>query len=478
MYIIIERKRHYVQKRITDYLGKFNVKIIDLRYKRGRILFNKILHRAKSTQRKEKKKEGIDPYQRELKDFCFLIAESSEPPAASSFKLPYRQKVRRVGPEEFLEGKLPWAEIEALRNFETSNGYFKDLFLLNNFRFWDELELSPKQEETFGRYFIGDIVKLEIGRCKLGCVTFTDWVKDLGANTDLLASFPLENERIPDAHNYGRLVTAIGATNLRAFHAFLVKKFEQYELVDYKIGIWDGRFFMSNCSGQKLKKTGLLSDPDCGKYNKGHYRGPGYIESPIEDWKFNLILHYDVIKANTNDKVAFRETFQGYLAEKNPSFTYFLTDGGAGASHKNLQLVHGTGAIPILRWVKSTHRDVIKTPKGYYFNVKYIPERLHLHLDELYAFRTGEERSFSPFTIVYRRTRMPNRGKENALIFAGFNAITQGLTALTAYKTGRIDLTRAATAFRDVYSNSAPEEGWYLQDRQIYSEFVKQATEI
>lgn len=32
MDIIIERKRHYIQKRITDYLGKFHVKIIDLRY--------------------------------------------------------------------------------------------------------------------------------------------------------------------------------------------------------------------------------------------------------------------------------------------------------------------------------------------------------------------------------------------------------------------------------------------------------------
>ncbi|MHA1875803.1 MAG: hypothetical protein ACTSUC_05080 [Promethearchaeota archaeon] len=49
---------------------------------------------------------------------------------------------------------------------------------------------------------------------------------------------------------------------------------------------------------------------------------------------------------------------------------------------------------------------------------------------------------------------MPNRGKENALIFISFNAITQDLTALTAYKTGRIDLIKSATASRDIYVNS------------------------
>jgi len=122
-----------------------------------------------------------------------------------------------------MAGKLTWAEIEALRNFEISDGYLKDLFLLNNFRFWNILELTYKQEEIFGSFYIEDIVKLEIGRCKLGQVKFNQWIHDLESDYNLLSAFELENERVPSVRNYGRLVTAIGSVNLRGFHGLLVK---------------------------------------------------------------------------------------------------------------------------------------------------------------------------------------------------------------------------------------------------------------
>ncbi|MHA1312246.1 MAG: hypothetical protein ACTSQO_15125 [Candidatus Helarchaeota archaeon] len=63
---------------------------------------------------------------------------------SSPFKLPYRTKVQVVQPGEFIAGKLAWAEIEALRNFGSSNGYLKDLFLLNDFRFWSIIELTHR----------------------------------------------------------------------------------------------------------------------------------------------------------------------------------------------------------------------------------------------------------------------------------------------------------------------------------------------
>ena len=231
-----------------------------------------------------------------------------------------------------MEGKLSWAEIEALRNFKTSKGYLKDLFLLNDFRFWNGLELSRKQEEIFGRFFIGDLVKLEIGRCKTGFMKLDWWVRELKSNFNLISSFDLENERIPDARNYGRLVTNIRSDNLRTFHGLLVNEFEKYGLVDYQVGVWDGRFFMSNCGERKQKKIKISSDPECGICMKGKYKGPGYTESPIMDWKFNLIVYYDGVEANRNDKIVFGQTFQGYVATGMPHFTYFLTDGGAGAS--------------------------------------------------------------------------------------------------------------------------------------------------
>ncbi|MHA1300527.1 MAG: hypothetical protein ACTSO9_14000 [Candidatus Helarchaeota archaeon] len=306
---------------IEDYFGKIKVKFFDLHNKRGRDQFAKTFAQQTRTVIHDEEKDVNEYHQKILEDFGFKILKNNKASGSSSFKLPYRQKIRVVQPEEFMEGTLSWAEVEALRNFKSSKGYLKDLFLLNDFRFWNELELSRKQEEVFSRFFIGDLVKLEIGRCKLGCMKFNDWVGRLESNFNLFSSFDLENGRIPDARNYGRLVTSIGSDNLRVFHALLVGEFEKYGLVDYQVGVWDGRFFMSNCGERKQDKIKISSDPECGICVKGKYKGRGYTESPIMDWKFNLVVHYDAVEANRNDKIAFRQTFQGGVATGMPHFT-------------------------------------------------------------------------------------------------------------------------------------------------------------
>lgn len=471
MFIIIEKGKRWVQMQVEDYLGKIKVKFIDLHNKHGRIQFAKIFCKNKRTETEEEEEEENKSYQKILEDFGFKQLKKSTLSGTSSFRLPYRKEISVVQPDEFTEGKLSWAEIEALRRYKNSDGYLKDLFILNDFSYWDELELSIKQEEIFGRFFIGDLVKLEIGRCKLGRMKFDEWVRELDSNPKLISAFNLENERIPGARNYGRLVTNIGSDNLRAFHGLLVNEFKKYGLIDYQVGVWDGRFFMSNCGVRKQEKIEISSDPECGICVKGKYKGPGYTESPIMDWKFNLIVYYDAVEANRNDKVAFRETFQGYLANGGVPFTYFITDGGAGVSHKNLEMVSEGRSIPILRWKKSSTPNVIKAKKGLYFNIDFVPKHVIPHMSKIYDLRTKEERMFSPFKIVYNRTRMPNQGKENALIFISFNAITQGLNALTAYKTGRKDLIKSASAFRDVYINLGSEmvdKNFEFMRRQIY----------
>ncbi|MHA1381716.1 MAG: hypothetical protein ACTSRG_25380 [Candidatus Helarchaeota archaeon] len=83
---------------------------------------------------------------------------------------------------------------------------------------------------------------------------------------------------------------------------------------------------------------------------------------------------------------------------------------------------------------------------------------------------------FSPFKVVYNKVRIPNRGKENALIFISFNAITQGLVALTAYKVGRIDLIKSASTFRDIYSNQdslMTHSDLPFESRQILQDLLK-----
>jgi len=142
------------------------------------------------------------------------------------------------------------------------------------------------------------------------------------------------------------------------------------------------------------------------------------------------------------------------MAAGNPPFTCFLMGGGAGASYKDLEMIAGHGFISILRWKKFSKSNVIKTGKEIYFCTDFVPAHEFPHMGKIYSLQTSEKRMYSPYKVVYQRAHMPNRGKENALIFISFNAITQGLTALTAYKTSRIDHIKLAPASRDIYINS------------------------
>ncbi|MHA1300528.1 MAG: hypothetical protein ACTSO9_14005 [Candidatus Helarchaeota archaeon] len=139
-------------------------------------------------------------------------------------------------------------------------------------------------------------------------------------------------------------------------------------------------------------------------------------------------------------------------------------------------MVSENGSIPILRWKKSSKSSVIEAKKGLYFNIEFVPKHVIPHMGRLYDLRTKEERMFSPFKVVYNRTRMPNRGKENALIFIGFNAITQGLNPLTAYKTGRKDLIKSSTAFRDPWVSAGHEMAagsFRFEKRQICQDLLE-----
>jgi len=69
-----------------------------------------------------------------------------------------------------------------------------------------------------------------------------------------------------------------------------------------------------------------------------------------------------------------------------------------------------------------------------------VPENVISHIDKIYNIRTKEERVFSHFKVVCVKSRMPNRGKEDFLIFINLNAITQGLTALTVTKSEKLIL--------------------------------------
>ena len=84
MYIIIEKREYYKQMEIPDYCGRERVKIIDKRYKRGRILFAKIFHRHKSPGKRRGRKVIRDPNKRKLGDFGFTPSPKLMPSTPSA----------------------------------------------------------------------------------------------------------------------------------------------------------------------------------------------------------------------------------------------------------------------------------------------------------------------------------------------------------------------------------------------------------
>ncbi|MHA1870910.1 MAG: hypothetical protein ACTSXF_08170 [Promethearchaeota archaeon] len=133
------------------------------------------------------------------------------------------------------------------------------------------------------------------------------------------------------------------------------------------------------------KRNCKLIRPECGISVKGKYKDTCYTKSPIMDWKYNLIVYYDMIEANRNDKYAFRQTYRGYMVAGNPLFTYFLTDGGAGASYKNSKMITGYGDISIFKWKKSFKSYVIKSGKWIYFCTDFVPIHMFHHMGKIYS---------------------------------------------------------------------------------------------
>ncbi len=74
-------------------------------------------------------------------------------------------------------------------------------------------------------------------------------------------------------------------------------------------------------------------------------------------------------------------------------------------------------------------------------------ENNHRILGRICDLRTIIERKNSNEVVGYNRSEMPTRGINWARCFVSISNITALLAALTAYKVGRFDLIRAASAF-------------------------------
>ena len=114
MFIIVKKSGYYKIMQLDDYFWTSTIIIIDLRRKRGRILFDKIFKRKKRSTCVNKQKDKLNKNQKKLDDFISFDCKKKENKSKNCLKMPYHKKVKVLSPDEFMSGKLSWAEIQAL----------------------------------------------------------------------------------------------------------------------------------------------------------------------------------------------------------------------------------------------------------------------------------------------------------------------------------------------------------------------------
>ena len=366
----------------------------------------------------------------------------------TSFRMPYRISPKLPDVSEYMEKNLTKGEIISYSRASSHTGYLKDLFLLNNLSFWDNIQLTREQKVIFGRHTIKDIIKLEIGRCKLGVELFYDWIDRVSDSNTLLDSFYLDYREIPSPFHYSQMVSNLGSSTILNFFYLLRDDCITYKLVDFKVGGWDCRFFKSNCSNNKNKKLKRYGDAEAGPYKHiKKFFGVGYIESRISDLKYIVPLDYLIFPANRNQNPVYRETYSHYIRLGLKPFKWMFTD-SAAYSRESLELTGSYGTVPFICAKKNIKENGIKVTSHKYLNGKYIHPYYYPYLEKIIKYRPITEHTFLPDTTVYHRKRMSNRGLENAKIFVGITNITNLLTVLTAYKVRRLDLINKPSSFR------------------------------
>ena len=348
-----------------------------------------------------------------------------------------------------------WRQKVAFQKYKTFNGYLNSIFTLNpsidNYFIESQLKSGYKPQLDLDFLNFNNIFKLEVARCKLGRAQFKSWIDEFNHNESLRVELGIQSRHKLTVRSYTRNLKIV-SEGLNEYAERLKQECRELNLIGDKIWIWDRRFFECNCNGVKDKETGKLSDPEAGHYVKktGKYSvltGTGYTDTGFVDHSWSLPVYWDAVGANKNDNTIFKNTvIEGMKStEKRPSL--LLSDAGPD-SHDSNKLVLEYGVIPVIAARSNSVGDIIKTDEGDCFRGEYIPREYHRILGRIYDLRTIIERKNSNEVVGYNRSEMPTRGINWARCFVSISNITALLTALTAYKVGRYDLIRAASAFR------------------------------
>ena len=398
---------------------------------------------------KKSKNHAISIFQKKLTDF-FKDGLVFIP---KKVRIPYKIKPTLPKSSDYMEGVLPINQIIAIQNYESFKGYIGNIFALNPsidefFRRMQDTEGYNPQTDTLN---YNNIIKLEIARCKLGYTNFDSFITDFNQNPKFRIELGIQSQEQLTSRSYQRNLMAV-SLSLKEYGEILIQECRDLKLIGGKIAIWDRRFFECNSNGMKFKETGLFSDPDAGHYVKktGQYSvlsGTGYTDTCIVDDWWMLPIYWDAVSANKNDNTIFRSTADDFLSSTTIKPIFLIGDAGPD-SHKSNKVVIDHEVIPIIAARANSVGEILKTDSGNHFRGEYIPRMYHQLLEKLYNLRTIVERKNSNEVVGHHRSKMSNRGIEQARIFVSISNIAALLTALTAFKVGRLDLIRSPSAFR------------------------------
>jgi len=439
---------------LEDFTGNFVFQIVDMTETKDRNWLNhtKVHHLVVRKYKKKKKKTSnltstirVQPI---LKDF-FPIKEPE------SFRMPHHFKINIVDKDAFVNDAMSDLEYMYYKTFKSCRGSFNLMATLNDFSLFDSYQLNNiDAQRACGHFSLADIIKLRFFMFKLGTKNYEQFYRMIDYMPFLPHELELETidsiEEMPHVSTFEHILNVIGSAPVLSFFYQLRAESAEFRLVDFKILMQDGSFFHANCNNNVNKETGKYNDPDAGyRRHCGKKFGAGYLGDCVSSHqgKYVLPIHFRVYPGQVNEAGVFAETYKSIPAWIKHQCQIYLGDKGK-YSFNNCKMVHDDGIVPIIDAPPNiVSQHLVDTPREHRFNVDFIPQGWIPDLDRIYALRGLHEASFSQDSLVYSGKRLNGYTLDIATQHFCFLKSLDHLTALTAYKSGRVDLVWSSTAF-------------------------------
>jgi len=452
IHILYRRKTDIHQKQLLDYIGLESVEVYKT-WEKG--VYNKVRRkfpwtpvRPYTKRSPESKEDDSRLKQKTLTDFMDWI------PTLKGQYLYRFPKVKIPRFEDHAKGVVSKKEWDMHRYLPDFNGFFENLFELNDLSFFDDLQ---ERLEGKGVYFKGlsirDVFSYNLLRINLGFKDYTGIEK----MSRLLIWPPLfrvtsNPSFIPTAAEMSFVMNKVPARELFAYFRQLVRECMELGIIVPRILIWDGQFLRSNCNNNKNEDKGEYNDLDAGycRHNgkkKGVGYDPGILYAYCGDRWFPI--YFKMFPGNRSDQEAFKKTLRSFLGVTTEEWQLIISDSGSYALNI-LEEVRFRSMLPIIRARKNIKNQPVKElKKGYYFNTDFIPpEWSEEYFLFIYNFRPMIEQGNSYNHTYYNAARMNTRGREAAIKHVASIYILELLKALTAHKMGRPDLIMNPSAFQ------------------------------